>query len=86
MVIDQNNAQITNWLSKAKPGSTRNFEVDTLGEVTGRQLTREDWENKLPSKPVLGARVVIRADPAAPNGYYILTSFPTGIDAATWLP
>ncbi|MEY9930430.1 uncharacterized protein YukE [Catenulispora sp. GP43] len=86
MVIDQNNAQITNWLSKAKPGSTRDFEMDTLGEVTGRQLTREDWENKLPSKPVLGARVVIRADPAAPNGYYILTSFPTGIDAATWLP
>jgi uncharacterized protein YukE len=85
-VVDANRPEIISWLRNASPGRTRAFEVDNLDEVTGRSLSREDWLNGLPPEPVMGAKVVIKADPAAPNGYYILTSYPSGAPAPTWLP
>ena len=86
IVVNKKSAAITKWLKNAKPGQAQPFEVDNLDGVTGRSLSRDDWKNGLPSRPVMGARVVLRADPTAPNGYYILTSFPSGVDAPTWLP
>ena len=85
-VVDANRSEIIKWLRTAKPGRTMPFEVDNLDGVTGRSLSRENWLNGLPPEPVMGAKVVIRADPAAPNGYYILTSYPSGVLAPTWLP
>ncbi len=76
--IDVNKQQISNWLQKAKSGSTKEFDLADTGQVTGRSLSRSDWQNGLGSKPVNGARVVLRADPSAPGGYYILTTFPYG--------
>lgn len=86
MVVDKQRPAIVKWLQKADPGDTKSFEVDNLDEVTGRSLSREDWTNGLPPAPVMGAKIVIRVDPSAPNGYYILTTHPTGQLAPTWLP
>lgn len=76
--IDVNKPQISNWLKNAKSGSTKEFDLADTGQITGRSLSRNDWQNGLGSKPVNGARVVLRADPSAPGGYYILTTFPYG--------
>ncbi|MBV9023382.1 MAG: hypothetical protein JO362_06225 [Streptomycetaceae bacterium] len=76
--INANKQQISNWLNNAKTGSTKEFDLADTGEVTGRSMSRSDWQNGLGSKPVHGARVVLRADPDAPGGYYILTTFPYG--------
>lgn len=86
MVVDREGPSIIKWLRTAKPGSTRDFEVKNLDQVTGRSLSRADWSNGLPPQPVMGARVMLRADPAAPNGYYVLTTYPVGDLAPTWLP
>src|SRR5205823_4128241 len=75
--IDSNKQQVSNWLKDAKPGSKKEFTVDDTGSVTGRSLSREDWRNGTGSKPVNGATVVLKADPNAPGGYYILTTFPS---------
>ena len=76
--IDSNKQAISNWMKNAKAGSTKEFDLADTGQVTGRSLSRSDWQNGLGSKAVRGARVVLRADPNAPGGYYILTTFPYG--------
>ena len=76
--IDANKQQVSNWLNNAKEGSTKEFELQDTGEVTGRSLSRKDWQDGNGSRPVNGARVVLRSDPGAPGGYYILTTFPIG--------
>ncbi|GAA1990253.1 RNase A-like domain-containing protein [Catenulispora subtropica] len=86
MVVDKRRPDIIKWLRTAKPGDKQPFEVTNLDQVTGRSLSRSDWANGLPPQPVMGAKVVIKADPNAPNGYYILTSHPSGDLAPTWLP
>jgi hypothetical protein len=86
MVVDKRGPDIIKWLRNAKPGVPRSFEVDNLNEVTGRSLSRADWTNGLPPEPVMGAKIVLKPDPAAPNGYYILTTYPSGVLAPTWLP
>ena len=65
-------------LKNAKSGSTKEFDLADTGQVTGRSLSRSDWQNGFGSKPVNGARAVLRADPSAPGGYCILTTFPYG--------
>jgi hypothetical protein len=75
--IDSNKQQVSNWLKDAKPGSKKEFAVDDTGSVTGRSLSREGWRNGTGSQPVNGATVVLKADPNAPGGYYILTTFPS---------
>jgi uncharacterized protein YukE len=82
-VIDINKQKISNWLRTAKPGDKTSITQKNLGDVTGRSLSRSDWQNGLPPKEVQGSTVVIKADPAAPNGYYILTTFPAGDAAVT---
>jgi hypothetical protein len=74
-VFDEKRADIVKWLDRANPGSTKTFEAD-MGEVTGRNLTRDAWQSGEGPGEVTGARVVLRADPSAPGGFYILTSFP----------
>jgi hypothetical protein len=76
--IDANKQQVSNWLKDAKEGSTKEFDLEDTGEVTGRSLSRSDWRDGKGSRAVNGVRVVLRADPAAPGGYYILTTFPVG--------
>jgi hypothetical protein len=68
-------ADIVKWIDKAKPGSVQKFEAD-MGEVTGRHITRKAWQNGEGLTDVTRAQVVLRAEPTAPGGFYILTSFP----------
>ncbi|SDN53568.1 RNase A-like domain-containing protein [Actinacidiphila guanduensis] len=76
--IDANKQQVSNWLTGAKEGSTKEFTLKDTGEVTGRALSRTDWRDGTGSRPVNGVQVVLRADPDAPGGYYILTTYPVG--------
>jgi hypothetical protein len=75
--IDSNKQSISNWLKNAKPGSKKDFTLDDTGSVTGRSLSRQAWQNGTGSVPTNGATVVLKADPSAPGGYYILTTFPS---------
>ncbi|WP_327297342.1 RNase A-like domain-containing protein [Streptomyces sp. NBC_01197] len=76
--IDANKQRVSNWLKGAKNGSSKEFDMSDTGEVTGRSLSREDWRDGTGSRDVHGARVVLRADPDAPGGYYVLTTHPIG--------
>ncbi|WP_328377200.1 hypothetical protein OHB13_13085 [Streptomyces sp. NBC_00440] len=74
--IDSNKQEISNWLKKDKITKPEHFDVEDTGEVTGRSLSRKDWQDGKGSREVRSARVVLKADPSAPGGYYILTTFP----------
>jgi hypothetical protein len=76
-VIDTRKQQISNWL-KSNPTKPQGFQLENTGEPTGRSLSRADWQQGNGARRVVGARVVLKADPAAPGGYFILTSFPIG--------
>ena len=75
--IDANKQSISNWLKNAKPGSKQEFTLEDAGSTTGRTLSRQDWQNGTGSKPTQGCTVVLKADPSAPGGYFILTTFPS---------
>jgi hypothetical protein len=75
-VVDEREPAIRKWLKKAKPGSTQEFSAD-LGEVTGRVWPRTDWQTgRGGPREGRGALVVLKADPSAPGGFYLLTTFP----------
>ncbi|WP_405561278.1 RNase A-like domain-containing protein [Streptomyces sp. NBC_01180] len=74
--IDANKQSIIKWLKKDKTGGTKPFQLKDTGEVTGRSLSRADWQAGRGSKEVRGTRVVLKSDPSAPGGYYILTTHP----------
>ncbi|WP_328538154.1 RNase A-like domain-containing protein [Streptomyces sp. NBC_00344] len=76
--IDANKYQIAKWLKTQTKGAPRPFELKNSGEVTGRSLSREDWQSGRGAQDVQGVRVVLKPDPNAPGGYYILTTHPLG--------
>ncbi|MBS2532000.1 hypothetical protein KGQ20_04385 [Catenulispora sp. NF23] len=76
-VIDSNKQEISNWL-KSNPTRRKEFTIEDADEVTGRSLSRQDWQNGNGPRQVRGATVVLQPDPGAPGGYYILTTFPSG--------
>ncbi|MBS2548344.1 hypothetical protein KGQ19_15875 [Catenulispora sp. NL8] len=76
-VVDSNKQEISDWL-KSNPKGTQEFTIEDADEVTGRSLSRQDWQNGNGPRQVRGATVVLRPDPSAPGGYYILTTFPSG--------
>ncbi|MGC9495438.1 RNase A-like domain-containing protein [Streptomyces sp. WG7] len=47
-----------------------------FNENTGLHLTRYDFTHGQPTQWVKGVRVILKADPSAPSGYRVLTSFP----------
>lgn len=76
--IDANKQKISNWLKNDTNGHPREFDLKNSGEVTGRSLSREDWQQGNGAREVRGARVVLKPDPDAPGGYYVLTTHPIG--------
>ncbi|MFE2379455.1 RNase A-like domain-containing protein [Streptomyces sp. NPDC059398] len=74
--IDANKQEISNWLKNEKSGVPKAFQVKDTGEVTGRSLSRADWQAGKGSREARGVRVILRPDPGAPGGYYILTTHP----------
>ncbi|MEV8569340.1 RNase A-like domain-containing protein [Streptomyces sp. NPDC051322] len=76
--VDANNYEIKNWLKTQTTGAPKPFELKNTGEVAGRSLSREDWQSGKGARDVRGVRVVLKPDPDAPGGYYILTTHPLG--------
>ncbi|MGW2883694.1 RNase A-like domain-containing protein [Streptomyces sp. NPDC001233] len=74
LAIAKNQRKISAWLAK---GAKAPLRLDAMfDENTGLHLTRYDFTHGLPTKWVRGVRVILKADPSAPSGYRVLTSFP----------
>ncbi|WP_369394993.1 RNase A-like domain-containing protein [Streptomyces sp. CG1] len=74
LAIAKNQRKISAWLAK---GAKAPLRLDAMfDENTGLHLTRYDFTHGLPTKWVRGVRVILKADPSAPTGYRVLTSFP----------
>ncbi|MER6548352.1 RNase A-like domain-containing protein [Streptomyces sp. NPDC001250] len=74
LAISKNQRKISAWLAK---GAKAPLRLDAMfDENTGLHLTRYDFTHGLPTKWVRGVRVILKADPSAPSGYRVLTSFP----------
>ncbi|MET8446361.1 RNase A-like domain-containing protein [Streptomyces sp. NPDC005209] len=70
----RNQRKISAWLAK---GAKAPLRLDArFEENTGLHLTRYDFTHGLPTTWVKGVRVILKADPSAPSGYRVLTSFP----------
>ncbi|CAL9554290.1 hypothetical protein SUDANB176_04512 [Streptomyces sp. enrichment culture] len=74
LALTKNQRKISAWLAKGAKGPLR-LEA-RFDEYTGLHLTRYDFTHGQPTKWVKGVRVILKADPSAPSGYRILTSFP----------
>ncbi|MEF9905830.1 RNase A-like domain-containing protein [Streptomyces sp. P9-A2] len=74
LALEKNQRKISTWLSKGAKGPLR-LEA-RFDENTGLHLTRYDFTHGQPTQWVRGARVILKADPSAPSGYRVLTSFP----------
>ncbi|MFE1752596.1 RNase A-like domain-containing protein, partial [Streptomyces anandii] len=74
LITKENQRKISDWLAKGARGPLR-LEA-RFPENTGLHLTRYDFTHGQPTKWVKGVRVVLKADPSAPYGYRVLTSFP----------
>ncbi|MGY6023157.1 RNase A-like domain-containing protein [Streptomyces spinosirectus] len=74
-LIDKSNQRrISTWLSGGAKG--RLVLKAEFQEDTGLHLSRYDFTHGQPPKWVRGVRVILKADPTAPSGYRVLTSFP----------
>jgi hypothetical protein len=74
LTMASNQRKISAWLAKGAKGPLR-LEAK-FDEYTGLHLTRYDFTHGQPTQWVKGARVILKADPSAPSGYRVLTSFP----------
>ncbi len=74
LTIASNQRKISGWLAKGAKGPLR-LEAK-FDEYTGLHLTRYDFAHGQPTTWVKGVRVILKADPSAPSGYRVLTSFP----------
>jgi hypothetical protein len=74
LTIASNQRKISDWLARGARGPLR-LEA-RFDEYTGLQLTRYDFTHGQPTTWVKGVRVILKADPSAPSGYRVLTSFP----------
>ncbi|MGW8742756.1 RNase A-like domain-containing protein [Streptomyces sp. NPDC055782] len=70
----ENQRKISAWLAKGAKGPLRL--EGKFDENTGLHLTRYDFTHGQPTQWVKGVRVILKADPSAPSGYRVLTSFP----------
>ncbi|MEU6286488.1 RNase A-like domain-containing protein [Streptomyces sp. NPDC046988] len=70
----ENQRKISAWLAKGAKGPLRL--EGKFNENTGLHLTRYDFTHGQPTQWVKGVRVILKADPSAPSGYRVLTSFP----------
>ncbi|WP_128802063.1 MULTISPECIES: RNase A-like domain-containing protein [unclassified Streptomyces] len=75
LTSQKNQRKISSWLSKGAKGPLRLEEK--FDENTGLHLTRYDFTHGQPTTWVNRVRVILKADPSAPSGYRVLTSFPT---------
>ncbi|WP_328880890.1 RNase A-like domain-containing protein [Streptomyces sp. NBC_00299] len=70
----ENQRKISDWLARGAKAPLRLEAAFT--ENTGLHLTRYDFTHGQPTQWVRGVRVILKADPTAPSGYRVLTSFP----------
>ncbi|MEJ8669881.1 RNase A-like domain-containing protein [Streptomyces sp. MS1.AVA.1] len=70
----ENQRKISDWLARGAKAPLR-LEAE-FTENTGLHLTRYDFTHGQPTQWVRGVRVILKADPTAPSGYRVLTSFP----------
>jgi hypothetical protein len=72
----ENQAKIGQWL---KGGAKRNLPLEGTvpGSPIGKTIERADYAAGKAAEKTNDARVVLKADPASPNGYTVLTSYPT---------
>ncbi|MFG3317390.1 RNase A-like domain-containing protein [Streptomyces sp. NPDC048171] len=70
----ENQRKISAWLAKGAKGPLRL--EGKFNENTGLHLTRYEFTHGQPTQWVKGVRVILKADPSAPSGYRVLTSFP----------
>ena len=69
-VLKKRGADIKDWLSAGSPPRLRLDE--SLGKKLGISVSRNGT-----SKTAKSVRVILERDPSSPNGYHIVTSFPT---------
>lgn len=74
LTAKENQRKISDWLARGAKGTLR-LEAE-FSESTGLHLTRYDFAHGQPTQWVRGVRVILKADPTAPSGYRVLTSFP----------
>lgn len=74
-VAERNKQAIENWLKSGK-GATKAFTAKVPGDEIGRRLTREEAKRGSDPNASDDATVVIKRDPAAPDGYLVITSYP----------
>ncbi|MFF9407397.1 RNase A-like domain-containing protein [Streptomyces anandii] len=74
LATKENQRKISDWLARGARGPLK-LEAKFRAN-TGLHLTRYDFTHGQPTKWVKGVRVVLKADPSAPYGYRVLTSFP----------
>lgn len=72
--IEQNKGDINDWLKKANPGATKEFESEKLESPTGRRVTKQESMDGEEPKNVYGAKVVLKVNEE--GEYYVLTSYP----------
>ncbi|MFE6172909.1 RNase A-like domain-containing protein [Streptomyces sp. NPDC056464] len=74
LTTKKNQQKIAAWLDKGAQGTLRL--QHKFGENTGLHLTRYDFTHGQATRWVNRVRVILKADPTAPSGYRVLTSFP----------
>ncbi|MFJ8538834.1 RNase A-like domain-containing protein [Streptomyces sp. NPDC093591] len=74
LTAKENQRKISDWLAGGAKGTLR-LEAE-FTENTGLHLTRYNFTHGQPTQWVRGVRVILKADPTAPSGYRVLTSFP----------
>lgn len=74
LATKENQRKISSWLAN---GAKRPLQLEAeFSENTGLHLTRYDFTHGQPTQWVRGVRVILKADPSAPSGYRVLTSYP----------